>query len=209
MRGQRGLQSHQGTNLSCRHRVNSRHAKRPPSPSQTSRTYQRFSGNCTEPRRTRKNIPHGRAGAREQMGFITALLPALDWADFSTIRGHGYGTPHLQSWQTRGPSSPRCPTLLLTNALHFERCVHAPAASQEPEPGKTAPRRKQTKQKHSRKTNAISEGFLDFTPLPTLAVVAGAQAAQPCLSGGRPPLTLAMPEFQPQNTFKQWGGTEV
>lgn len=55
----------------------------------------------------------------------------------------------------------------------------------------------------------ISEGFLDFTPLPTLPVVAGVQTTQPCLSGGCLPPTLAMPGFQPENTFKQWGGTEV
>lgn len=102
--------SHQDVNLSCMHRVNSQHTEPPFSPSQTSYTYQRFSGNCTEPRKTRKSIPHSMPGPQEQMGFIIALLSALHRADCSTTRGHSDGISHLPAWQPWGPSSPRCPT---------------------------------------------------------------------------------------------------
>lgn len=58
-------QSHQDVNLSRRHGVNSWSAKPPASFSQTSCTYQRFSGNCRKPRRPRESIPHEKPGPQE------------------------------------------------------------------------------------------------------------------------------------------------
>lgn len=62
--------------------------------------YQRYSGNAIKPRRGRESILHEKPGPWEQMGFITALLSAVDWADFSTVTGHSYSISHLhQTWQ--------------------------------------------------------------------------------------------------------------
>lgn len=141
--------SHRDVNLSCMHRVNSQHTEPPFSPSQTSYTYQRFSGNCTEPRKTRKSIPHSRPGPQEQMGFITTLLSALHRADCSTTRGHSDGISHLPAWQPWGPSQPALPNALQPHTVHFERWVcascqgtraaAAPWTSQQPEPSRSAP----------------------------------------------------------------------
>lgn len=83
-------QSQWDTNFSCGDRVNSGCAKPTLFPSKTSCMYQRFSGNRIKPRRTRESIPHEKPGPREQMGFITVLLSAPDWVDFSTLTGHGW-----------------------------------------------------------------------------------------------------------------------
>lgn len=185
-------QSHRDANLSRRHRVNSRRAEPPPSPSQTPRTYQSFSGNRRKPRRTRESIPHEKPGSREQMGFITAPLSATDWTDFSSTTGHGYSISRLlQTWQIRGLSGP-----LLPNASADKRGWTLSAASSKGSggtPGFTAltpgipsqakPPHDASKQNQNRKASTIAEGVLDFPALPALAGLARATAAQPSLSG--------------------------
>lgn len=122
-------QTHQNMNFSCRDRVNSGCAKPITFPSKTSCTYQRFSGNCIKPRRTRDSIPHEKPGPQEQMGFITVLLSAPDRVDFSTPTGHGWSTSYLfQTWQGFQPVfanilADKCCCTLSTGSSKGRGCI--------------------------------------------------------------------------------------
>lgn len=138
------------------------------------------------------------------MGFITALLSALDRADCSTTRGHSDGISHLPAWQPWGPSSPRCPTQ--SGTVHFERWVCAgcqgsscPLDFNSNPSSAEAPQDKSKQNKTQQKKQHDLRGLLQFHSPAYLKGSAPAGSVRTC------PQLWSCLTFSLKISLKQWG----